>query len=613
MNIKLHRVHIQNFRSLRDVDIFLNPFSIFFGMNDSGKSNFLYALKLALGNGNIDNTDVFVSPTYPFSTERAVIIDLLFIPVNENHAQVKAFDETWALHLGENVMTDLDDYEFFGFRTEFVFDNDREEYIRDRKVINEWDSDSIVTGNALRFKTLAVFDYILLDAQRDIASDIRDKSSLWNKQISKMKLSKDARTEIEDALSVLSGKIMDESPFLRQVSNDLAGATNTRNSTIEISPITRNADELYKGLDIYVTQEASAAFPISNLGLGTRSRAVFSALKTIINKRLELAQESPYFCMLAFEEPEAHIHPHSQRQLVSDFSKIAGQRIITTHSPYLLSSSKLDDLVYSSLRNAETVSKPISSLNLHNDELRQIERFVLNTRGELLFSSVTILAEGETEEQALHIFFREHFGLEPFELGVSIVGVGGKNYLPFLRVLESIGAEWFIFSDGEPAAISDLQTTIKKLKDLETKPKLENYPNIIVLDGSTDFEKYLLDNGYDDEIILAINTFEDEVLEEYQLPFFEDFIARHNGESLAPKSTGETCKTCGQSIKEKPVRDYSSDGGRVRALCDCMKAGKAKYAAIISTTICEQCEASRKFPPRIKGLMEKVKVALGVV
>jgi hypothetical protein len=43
-----------------------------------------------------------------------------------------------------------------------------------------------------------------------------------------------------------------------------------------------------------------------------------------------------------------------------------------------------------------------------------------------------------------------------------------------------------------------------------------------------------------------------------------------------------------------------------------MKAGKAKYAAIISTTICEQCEASRKFPPRIKELMEKVKVALGV-
>lgn len=567
---------------------------------------------MAFGNGNIDNTDVFVSPAYPFSTERAVIIDLLFIPVNENHTQVKAFDETWALHLGENVMTDLGDSEFFGFRTEFVFDNDREEYIRECKVINEWDADSIVTGNALRFKTLAAFDYILLDAQRDIASDIRDKSSLWNKQISKMKLSKNARIEIEDALSVLSGKIMDESPFLRQVSSDLASATNTRNSAIEISPITRNVDELYKGLDIYVTQEASVAFPISNLGLGTRSRAVFSALKTIINRRLELAQESPYFCMLAFEEPEAHIHPHSQRQLVSDFSKIAGQRIITTHSPYLLSSSKLDDLVYSSLRNAETVSKPISSLNLQNDELRQIERFVLNTRGELLFSSVTILAEGKTEEQALHIFFREYFRLEPFELGVSIVGVGGKNRLPFLRVLESIGTEWFIFSDGEPAAISDLQTTIKKLKGIETKPNPENYPNIIVLDGSTDFEKHLLDNGYHDEIILAINTFEDEVLEEYQLPFFEDFIARHNGESLAPKSTGEKCKTCGQSIKEKPVRDYSSDGGRIRALCDCMKAGKAKYAAIISTTICEQCGASRKFPPRIKELMEKVKIVLEV-
>lgn len=612
MKIKLHRVHIQNYRSIRDVDIYLHPYSVFFGMNDSGKSNFLYGLKLAFGNGNIDHTDVFISPEYPYSTDKPVIIDLLFIPVNERQERVKAFDETWALHLGENVTFDQDDNEFFGFRTEFVYDIDREEYIRDKKVINVWNADGIVVGNALRIKTLSAFEFILLDAQRDIALDIRDKASLWNKQISKIKLSNDARTEIENSLSVLSDKILAESPFLQQVSINLSAATNTRNSEVEISPITRNVDELYKGLDIYVTQEASSSFPISYLGLGTRNRAVFSALKTIVNKRLELAQDSPYFCMLAFEEPEAHIHPHSQRQLVQDFLGIEGQRIITTHSPYLLSSSKLSDLIYVALKNAESKCYPISSLDLQNDELRQIERFVLNTRGELLFSNITILAEGETEEQALKIFFKEYFRKEPFELGVSIVGVGGKNYLPFLRVLESIGAEWFIFSDGEPAAIKDLQSNIQKLRKLDDKPNLGEYSNVIILDSSTDFETYLLDNDYDDQIIQAINDFEDNTLAEYELPFFEAFISKHHGDSMSPRNTGKTCEKCGQFIKEKPVRDYLSDGGRRRALCDCMKSGKAKYAAIISTTICKECEGDRRFPPRIIELMIKIKSVLGV-
>lgn len=592
--------------------MFLHPYSIFFGMNDSGKSNILQALKLGFGNGNIDHTDVFVSPEYPYSTEKSVIIDLLFIPVNESQERKKAFDETWALHVGENMSLDVDDNEFFGFRTEFVYDTDREEYIRDKKVINGWSADGIIVGNTLRFKTLSAFDFILLDAQRDIAIDIREKASLWNKQISKIKLSNSAKTEIENSLSVLSGKILTESPFLQQVSTDLSAATNTKNSKVEISPITRNVDELYKGLDIYVTQEASSSFPISYLGLGTRSRAVFSALKTIVNKRLELAQDSPYFCMLAFEEPEAHIHPHSQRQLVQDFLSIEGQQIITTHSPYLLSSSKLSDLIYVALRNAESKCYPISSLDIQNDDLRQIERFVLNTRGELLFSNITILAEGETEEQALKIFFREYFGKEPFELGVSIVGVGGKNYLPFLRVLESIGAEWFIFSDGEPAAIKDLQSSIQKLRGLEHKPNLVEYPNIIVLDSSNDFESYLIDNDYDDQIIKAINDFEDNSLAEYELPFFEAFIAKHHGESLTPRNTGETCEKCGQSIKEKPSRDYLSEGGKRRALCDCMKSGKAKYATIISATICKECEADKRFPPKIKELMVKSKSVLGV-
>jgi putative ATP-dependent endonuclease of OLD family len=264
------------------------------------------------------------------------------------------------------------------------------------------------------------------------------------------------------------------------------------------------------------------------------------------------------------------------------------------------------------LKNAESKYYPISSLGLEKDQLRQIERFVLNTRGELLFSNITILAEGESDEQALNIFFKEYFCKEPFELGVSIVGVGGKNYLPFLCVLESIGAEWYIFSDGEPAAINDLQLTIQKLEKLDEKPNLKDYPNIIVLENSTDLETYLLANEYDIQIIKAINDFEYNSSTQHKSTFFEAFKIKHHGDSMSPKNTGKICEKCGQSLKDKPTKDYLSEGGEKRALCDCMKSGKAKYAAAIATTICEECDGERKFPPKILDLMIKIKVSLGV-
>lgn len=607
MNITLKRVRVQNVRSIKSIDINLSDNTVLFGMNDAGKSNFLYALELAFGKTYFDKMDIFSSPKFPYAEETSAIIDLLFVPVDDKGNRVKSFDEKWELHFGINLAYDADDNEFFAYRTSFSFDKEKEEYWRDRKVITQWDANTITTGDSLRVKTAEVFSYILINAQRDIAADIRDKSSVWCKQISKLKLSPKATMEIEESLHILSDRIVSESPFLTQVSKDLATATNTTNSKVEISPITRKVDELYKGLDIYVAQEAAESFPISHLGLGTRSRAVFASMKTIINRQFELAKDSPFYCLIAFEEPEAHIHPQSQKQLIKDFHDIEAQKLITTHSPYILSASKIENLVYCSMQNAETHYSPFSSLDLSKDEIRQIERFVFSTHGDMLFARTVVLAEGETEEQALHIFCQKYFGVDPFELGITFVGVGGKNYLPFLRVLKNAGIKWFIFSDGETAAIDDLKSTIKKLNDLPTSPDLSGYSQIIVLDNSNDFEKYLLANNYDIEIIKAINLFNDGEDIEDELNYFEYYKKKHHGEPLSQKTTGLRCPACEQPIKTTPFRDYVSKGGERQAIQDCMKSGKARYAAIISKTICDTCDDNRIFPPKIKDLLNKVK------
>ena len=92
------------------------------------------------------------------------------------------------------------------------------------------------------------------------------------------------------------------------------------------------------------------------------------------------------------------------------------------------------------------------------EDIRKIKRQVINTRGELFFSKVIVFFEGETEEQALPIFAKHFFKVGHIEAEIDFIGVGGRgNYLPFLRVAESLKIPWFIYSDAE----DDAKTSVR--------------------------------------------------------------------------------------------------------------------------------------------------------
>ena len=587
MDIRLWRIHIENYRSIKDTEIYLNQFSVLFGMNDSGKSNLLYALKLAFTGGNISASDIFSSPEHPFSREKAINIDLMFIPTDGDGNRAKIFNDAWGLHFGTHISTDINDYEFFAVRISYTYDDEKEEYTWERKQINSWENNNIIVGKGIGFKTLSAIDFIFMDAQRDIALDIRDKNSLWNKQIANIQLPGEIEAEIEDSLLNIGIKIKNLVPLLQEVENNLSSTLNEKNIKVEVNPITRNISELYKGLDIYVTPEYSDSLSIANLGLGTRSRAVFSVLKTIIKKRINKSQSTPYFCILALEEPEAHIYPNSQRQLIQELLGITGQKIITTHSPYLLSTSKMTDLIYVSLKEAKSKYTSISSLKITNEEARKIERAVLNTRGDILFSSITILVEGETEEQALPVFFQEYFTKSTYSYGINIVGVSGsgKNYLPFIQILETIGVKWFIFSDGEEKVVNELIKTLQIYKKTEAV-NLKEFDNIIILDGNS-YESYLVRNNYKNEIIGAINKYENNNQNEHIPQYFDRFKKRY-----------------GKKHQYNAIPDEND------ILIECMKDGKTKYATIVAQTICNKYNDDKKYPPKILELMQKVSAYL---
>ena len=192
--------------------------------------------------------------------------------------------------------------------------------------------------------------------------------------------------------------------------------------------------------------------------------------------------------MLTMEEPEAHLHPQAQRQLYSQIVAFHGQKIVSTHSPNVLAQAEMSEIVHFYKTDGETNAVRFNVEGYSEEEVFRIKREVKNTRGELLFSSIIVLCEGITEEQALPIYFKEYFGIEPIFCGVNIIGISGQNYKSFLKLIKDFSIKWFIFSDGEITAVK----TVKKAVEIMTDLDIKYLPNVVILENEENYEKHLL-------------------------------------------------------------------------------------------------------------------------
>jgi len=575
MDILIDKVRVLNFRSLKGIEVSLEPMTLLVGANNSGKTTFLQALNIALGiqKKQLTRDDLFIDKDGK-QNDNQIIIDVRVIPLNSG-TRATSFKQPWLGIFGTNIQPDgVEDY--FAFRTEVTFKDNGDKYETNYYFLSNWETPSPQAGDKLAGSARQSILLYFLDAQRDLEQDARLRGSYFGRLA--VQLEKDYKPEeleeIKDLVENLNDKTISGSTVLTHLKGELSKLNQTTNTTgdgVSLSPFPLKIRDLHKGMKVNFQDNGSDTFSMEYHGMGTRSWASILSFGAFIKwEAKENEGKAGYFPILALEEPEAHLHPNAQRTLYQQLKNIGGQKVVSTHSPYVVGQAELGEYVFFTKKEDTVITSKIPDIPVMKaHEQQSMSRFVVDMRGEILFSRLVVLSEGETEERFLNILAHKYFQ-NFYGQSINIIGCGGSNYKYFIKILQAANIPFLIFSDYDT---TETKTSVdKQLNSCGLNP--ENCTELI--DLGEDIESYLITTGYENELRQAAKE------------FIQIWFSR-------------------EEIRERELTKIEDNVG----LKDLLKKYKTKLAPIYGR-ILSDLEGGRAFPIKIKDLFTKIDTILNI-
>ena len=601
MNILIDTVRIAGFRGISDLEISLSRVTVLIGTNNSGKTSLLKALQLALGDYSRQLSEEDFHIGIDDKRVPEILIDVRIVPVNNDGQRVPLFHEDWRMEFGDKIQAEANGNQYVVVRTRSKKDIVKGGFDTSRKIlktwadINSWKTERIKEESLFsRFESIC---FMPIEAQRDIHQELKEKSSYIGKILGSIEYEDLQVNALESLIEKVNDQAINQSQELTSLKTTLERLNQSFESSanVEITPFPKKIRDLCKYFSVHLGENTASTFPMEYHGMGTRSWASMLTATALINLKSEKyeQEEKRFFAIFAAEEPEAHLHPNAQKTLYKQLTESKGQVIVSTHSPYLAAIAQQSELRCLNRTNQGISVRSLNS-DLEDEDRRKLQREVLHSRGEILFSKALVLCEGETEEQALPLLFKKYFERESFEVGISFIGVGGEGkYLPFLRFACDFSIPVYIFGDGEPPAIKVLK---KHYESVYGTTDIQTCPNITVLNG-TNFEGYLFASGFEPIIESAIKELDGNDAVQSKIDSHGSFAGRK-------KTNQSPCPTCNQPIFIDTFRDYQSTNGKKTAMMEILKSCKPKYAPVIAEKLCEL--EKENLPPKILEFFQKI-------
>ncbi|KJG13880.1 ATP-dependent nuclease [Photobacterium iliopiscarium] len=511
MSILIDVVRICGFRGIKKLEVTLPRIAVLVGQNNAGKTSIVKALQLAIGDYSryLSEEDFHIAQDDTRSDQ--ILVDVRIVSLNSDGTISNEFSEDWLEEFGDKIRQDAEGKQFLALRTLVKPDSIKggfsvERYTLDQWVPVGWVDIEVVSKNRLRGK-LQALQYISIDAQRDLHSELKERSSFIGKVLSTVEYNNADIIELEGMIKEVNQQAINKSQPLSTLKKHLNALNDSFDGKgqAELSPFPKKVRDLSKRFSVHFGENESNSFSMEYHGMGTRSWASILTVKAMVELSNEnhAAEAKPFFPIVAAEEPEAHLHVNAQRTLFKQMSEMPGQVIISTHSPYIASLSELENLRCLS-KSEGTVAASQLIGGLDSEDIKTLRREVMRLRGDILFSKALILFEGVSEEQILPAMFECYFSRSPFEVGVSCIAVGGKNYKPFIKMAGSFGIPVFIVSDNDGNTQAEVQSQIVKTKQETPLTLNDDSFGISYLGHGNDIEAELLSLDMLDEIKKAI-------------------------------------------------------------------------------------------------------------
>lgn len=203
---------------------------------------------------------------------------------------------------------------------------------------------------------------------------------------------------------------------------------------------------------VEIRSDDGANVAVRDRGTGFQSALVLGVLRYVAQQ--EAPNEGQVF--FAVEEPEAFLHPQTQRAMIKVLSGVTdnAQVLLTTHSPIVIDSFPITKTLRLPLAPAGSVfqwERP----QLTQTRQGRLTRWCNAANSELVFAKAILAVEGESDLQVAQYLLDSVAGgpNEHHVRGISVLGAGGLgNAKNLLELANHFGVPSFVLADKDGLA-----------------------------------------------------------------------------------------------------------------------------------------------------------------